>query len=313
MASCCAPNSSIPENVCINASKIFDQCRLQVCLTAENIGPARVYSGSSPCVCGENSHGRPSPVVVPPPNSVSVTVRDLCIQNISVITKEPSKIRSCYWDVTVKFTFVYTLKFYDADSCDAGCTKAYSTYTTTVSLFGGDDINTAVFNELLGGLNCNGPFVAAEGSAVALAASLHYRGGRNGGCYVCCPAECRNVCAQSCGCTNNDGCGGCGCGGSNGGGNMPPMRPEPEFVSPTGVDVTIGLFAVIKLLRMSNICVESCGNCTPSQCTTTEGAGIDPCDFFNSLQFPTDLFAPQTNYVPSSDIDSDTPAKGGCC
>ena len=94
---------------------------------------------------------------------------------------------------------------------------------------------------------------------------------------------------------------------------MPPMRPEPEFVSPTGVDVTIGLFAVIKLLRMSNICVENCGNCTPAQCAVTEGTGIDPCDFFNSLQFPTDLFAPQTNYVPSPDIGSDTSAKGGSC
>lgn len=83
-------------------------------------------------------------------------------------------------------------------------------------------------------------------------------------------------------------------------------------LSPTGVDVTIGLFAVVKLLRLSNMSVNSYGNCMPCECSDI--SDISPCDFFDNLKFPTDLFAPQANYKPCCDTSSeDTPTNGSCC
>lgn len=83
-------------------------------------------------------------------------------------------------------------------------------------------------------------------------------------------------------------------------------------VAPTAVDVTIGLFAVVKLLRLSNMSVNTYGNCMPCECSDISDT-MSPCDFFDSLKFPTDLFAPQVNYRPCRDISGDTPTNGNCC
>ena len=327
MASCCVADASLPGNVCINVPKIFDQCRLQICLTRNEIGPARNLNGQNDCSCSSNT-------VVPPPNAVSVTVSDFCTRNISIINKEQSMLRPCYWDVTVKFTFHYTLKFFNSDSCEISCVRASSTYTTTVTLFAGDDINTAVLNELYGSLNGSGPFAAVEASAISLNASLHYKcsSGRHDHCFICCPADC-SICAQDCG-NHNNGCGGCGecsdcsgCGNYNGrsgyngyanhhnGNCMPPHHMHSDdSEAPDSVSITIGLFAVVKLLRLSNISVESRGNCIPDECTNTAGAtAFDPCAFFNSLEFPVDLFAPQTAYVPAYEANENSSSGSGLC
>jgi len=314
MASCCVADTSLPRNVCINVPKIFDQCRLQVCLTRNEIGPARTLNGQSDCGC---NNGCTSNTVVPPANAVSVTVCDFCIKNISVINKEQSVLRPCYWDVTVKFTFHYTLKFFNADSCEISSVRASSTYTTTLTLFAGDEINTAVFNELYRGICNNGPFIAIEASAISLSASLHFRGaaGTNNGCFICCPAEC-SVCAQSCGCNgcpHHNNCGnacGNGCGNNNGCG----CTAGDDTEAPDSVNITIGLFAVVKLLRLSNLSVQSQGNCMPDECQNVSGdSTFDPCEFFNSLDFPIDLFAPQTAYIPALDTSGNTATGNGFC
>lgn len=330
MASCCVADTTLPDNVCINVPKIFDQCRLQICLTRNEIGAARNFNGTNDCSC---SNGCTSNTVVPPPNAVSVTVSDFCTKSISIINKEQSMLRPCYWDVTVKFTFLYTLKFFNSDSCEISCVRATSTYTTTVTLFAGDDINTAVVNELYGSLNGNGPFAAVEASAISLNASLHYKcsAGRNDHCFICCPADC-TVCAQDCGNHNGCGCSECGecntCNGYNGrngyngygnhhhNGNCasPYHMHSDDTEAPDSVNITIGLFAVVKLLRLSNISVETQGNCIPGECTNTAGASaFDPCAFFNSLEFPVDLFAPQTAYVPASQTTGNTSSSSGLC
>ncbi len=362
--SCCVNANDVPTNVCLNVPKIFDQCRIQVCLTSDNLGPARIYiPGKDSCTCSNAKSGN---ILVPPSNAVSVTANDFCIKNISVINKVPSPFRKCYWDVTVKFSFLYNLKFYDAESNEISCVKATSTYTTTTTLFAGDDINTALYNELYGCINSNGPFVSVEGSAMVLAASLQYAEAGNSNCCCCCCCcqpcscgscgscgscnscgscgscnscgnECGSICGQECHlcgcggnqshpsntcpnnyfCSNNNGCSNvagvqsdsCSCGRGNVLGNV----RSQDFSSPIGVNITIGLFAVIKLLRFSNICVQSQGICMPDVCTGSAGESEDVCDLFNSLQFPVDLFAPQSTYTPSSDTPGDTPTGNGFC
>ena len=58
---------------------------------------------------------------------------------------------------------------------------------------------------------------------------------------------------------------------------------------PSEVGVTIGLFSMIKLFRIVDLSVESRGFCIPCEC---EEVCTSPCDFFDSLDFPMDVFAP---------------------
>ena len=59
---------------------------------------------------------------------------------------------------------------------------------------------------------------------------------------------------------------------------------------PVDVAVTIGLFTTMKLFRVVGLNVESRGFCIPRECEPD--CPIDPCGFFNSLEFPVDTFAP---------------------
>jgi hypothetical protein len=326
---------------CISVPKIFDQCRLQVCLTPGILGPAkRDFSSSSCCRTGCTNEK-----VIPPASAASVTTENFCIKNIAVVNKARSSFRQGCFDVTVKFTFSYCLVFFNNDSDEITKIPACSSYTTTVTLFGGEDLCVAVLNELYGKFMPNGPFASVEASAMPLATELRYPvlGANCGCCCGCCcgPSICdsgtngcgcsgTSICCSStngcgsgtnnCGCGNvssNCGCGNvssdCGCGnvsnncGYNCGNNCGQL-------SPIAVDVTIGLFAVVKLLRLSNISVHSYGNCTPCECQNVSPDVEDPCDFFESLKFPTGLFAPQTCYQPcSSDGTANVPTGNGKC
>jgi hypothetical protein len=278
---CCQP----PQSDCIIAHKIFDQCRIQICLTSGIIGPARAACGiggnGNNCCCKPAPKGE---IIVPPPNAVNVTITDLCLTNITVISKTPSAFRNGFWDVVVKFTFTYILKFYDAESNEIFVIPAYSTYTTTLSLFGGEDMCVTMYNELYADKVQNGPFVAVEGNAVALASCLSYP----------CPPNLVSPQTQI---------GNCDCTVLGSG-----------MLIPVAVNVTIGLFAVVKLFRFSNMCVENHGDCMPDDCSAVSPETLDPCTFFDSLDFPSRLFAPKSFYRPSTDCPSHMPLPSdNCC
>lgn len=311
-----------PKLECITVPKIFDQCRLQVCLTPDEIGSSKAdtspvncnnYQNNTSCnnnSCGTNLRatcsGEP---LIPPQNAVSVTVDEFCIKGMHVLSKTKSAFKKGFFDVNLRFVFSYRVKYFNSDNNEITCVPACNSYTTTVSLFGGEDICVSAFNELYNKITTNGPFVSVEASAMNLAASLRYpcacgcnTCGCNNGCGCNTGCGCNNncnTCNNNCGCNNN--CNNCGC--EN---NCPALAP-------IAVDVTIGLFAVIKLLRLSNMSVNSYGNCMPCECSELSNT-VDPCDFFDSLGFPTDLFAPQANYRPCCDTSSDeTPTNGNCC
>jgi len=56
------------------------------------------------------------------------------------------------------------------------------------------------------------------------------------------------------------------------------------------VHVTIGLFTIIKLFRLVSLTVESNGFCIPPECE--EVSPPNPCEFFERLDFPMDIFTP---------------------
>jgi len=278
-----------PEKECIIAPKIFDQCRIQACLTPSTIGAAKFGSIGHNCCkpnCGNNDN------LVPPSNAVSVAVRNFYVTDVNVINKSANSLRCGYWDITVKFVFSYCLVFFNSDSDEIGTMSACNTYTTTLTLYGGENMCVSVFNELYPDLCKNGPFVGVEANGMALAACLSYP----------CPTTVNNCC-------------GCGhCGGSVQGTIVKGCEctSPNSSTNPVAVNVTIGLFAVVKIFRLSNIGVENLGDCIPEDCSAVSPETMDPCKFFDSLDFPINLFAPQSDYTPSSCHGITTDILGSC-
>jgi hypothetical protein len=56
------------------------------------------------------------------------------------------------------------------------------------------------------------------------------------------------------------------------------------------VQVTIGLFSITKLFRLVTLNVQSKGFCIPDE--GCEGNPICPCEYFDELEFPSDIFTP---------------------
>ncbi|WP_234119176.1 hypothetical protein [Clostridium hydrogenum] len=73
---------------------------------------------------------------------------------------------------------------------------------------------------------------------------------------------------------------------------------------PNSVNVTIGLFTIIKLFRLVNLTVPSSGFCKPKKC---EEISDDPCEYFNNLKFPFDIFDPpqKEDFFRNDDDDDD--------
>lgn len=61
-------------------------------------------------------------------------------------------------------------------------------------------------------------------------------------------------------------------------------KPERKIV------VTIGIFTIIKLVRLVQLLVPAFGFCNPPTCV--EISPENPCDLFNSIDFPKELFFP---------------------
>lgn len=246
---------------CIIAQKIFDQCRIQKCLTPAILGPARAARNMSSC----NEMLCEGDIIVPPCNAASVTLRNVRLAKIDIVCKKPNPLRSGCWDIDLKYVFHYDLEFRKADGTPIGCIAASSVYNLKVTLFGSTESDVTVASDMY---TCNenplgGPFVNAEGKAVGLLAELKYPNNCNCGCNCGCGCGC------SCGCDNED----------------------SVFGAPVAVNVTIGLFTIVKMFRTVNLLVHSMGNCVPEECSCPTNQ-TDPCTFFDRLQFPMEIFAP---------------------
>lgn len=248
---------------CIIAQKIFDQCRIQKCLTSDILGPARAAKSASPSCNDMLCEGD---IIVPPCNAADVSIRDLELDRIEILRKKANPLQKGCWDLELKYVFNYTLEFRRADGCFIGSIDATNMYNLRVTLFGSTEADvTTVTDQFLCGTSKGGPFAIAEGKAVALAAELRYPS--------CSPCNCN----CGCGCDNN-----CGCGQNNG---------DAALGAPIAVNVTIGLFTIVKLFRTVNMVVNSLGRCVPERCTSLATA-TDPCAGFEDIQFPLDLFSP---------------------
>ncbi|MCI7657557.1 hypothetical protein [Anaerotignum sp.] len=279
-ARCCGCNSNNNQSeACIIAQKIFDQCRIQKCLSPDILGPARSVCGG---MNGCNDMMCDGDIIIPPVNAATVTMHNPELSRIDILRKCPNTFREGCWDMELRYVFDYTLEFRRADGCPIGCTDATSSYTLKVTLFGSTESDVTTVSDLFDccGNSHGGPFVTAEGKAVGLAAELKYPGC---GCNSCC---------NNCGC-NNCGCGNCSC-NSCGCGNCGCDNGDASMGAPIAVNVTLGLFTIVKLFRTVNMLVHSFGNCVPEPCSLSTNGDADPCRNFDCIPFPLDLFSPST-------------------
>lgn len=271
-------NSRRLREECIIALKVYDSCRQQDCLSGNELGPSRA---AVTCVLG-NQTITEGEIISPPDNSASVTVDNLKVKKVIVIGKEANPFKNGFWDITLKYVFVYNLTFREADGQIIGCVSANSIFTKKVTLFGSIGTDIVISTDLFKGENDSftmdsDPFILAEAKAVALAAELKY--------VNCC-------------CCNSD----------------------TNSSEPNEVLVTIGLFTIIKLFRIVNLNVQSRGFCVPEECE--EISSLNPCEFFESLDFPMDIFSPPqkpeflagiSNNIPSSSNSSGGSSCGCGC
>lgn len=242
-----APLSDRVREECIIALKVYDFCRQQDCLTSDVLGPARAecftHLGNKTIQEGD--------IIEPPSNAATVSIENLRVKKVIVSDKEPNPFRNGFWDITLKYVFVYTLVFREADGTIIGRVHANSIFTKKVTLFGSIGTEISISTDLFShnGSSCSelnsDPFVLVESKAISLGAEIRFR-------------QC------------------CGCG--------------DDALEPSDVNITIGLFTIIKLFRLVNLSVLSRGFCIPQECE--EVSALNPCEFFDSLDFPMDIFAP---------------------
>ncbi len=234
---------------CIIAFKVYDSCRQQDCLTANEIGPARAAKNT---VIG-NETIQEGEIIDPPSNAAAVTIDNLRVKKVIIVDKSPNPFKNGFWDVDLKYVFQYRLTFREADGTPINSPVcANSIFNKKVTLFGSVGSDLVIATDLF---KCHTndsttlraePFIFVEAKAVALAAELKLQR------------------------------------------RISPIEDLPP--EPNRVNVTIGLFTIIKLYRLVNLNVQSKGFCIPKECEDI--SPLNPCDFFESLDFPMDVFAP---------------------
>ena len=228
----------------ILALKIYDSCRYKNCLTPSDLGPAMSMGGEP---------------IRPPENAQSVSIEDLKIGRISILTKEPNKFRKGYWDIEIQYDFDYHLRFVSRGGQEIATIPATNSFTQRASLFGSMGAEVAIATDLVtGGISGMGgePFVLAEARAIGLAAEIRHD-------------HCRR---------------------EHHGRDIEIEETEIIRRNRSRVFVTIGLFSMVKIFRLVSLLVESRGFVIPENCGNI--IPPNPCDFFEGLDFPMDTFSP---------------------
>ena len=214
----------------ILALKIYDNCREKSCLDHDDLGPALRQDGT--------------PLIVPE-GAVSVNMENFRLERVMVQKKEQNSFKPGYWDIDVRYNFLYDLVLLDVDGSELDIIPAISAATKRYNLFGsiGNEVNIAT--DLFGARDYSvsgDPFVMVESKGMSLDARIR----------------------------------------------EPYIKCGEEF--PAAVFVTLGLFSVVKLFRLVSLVVESRGFVIPPACKASNP--VDPCDFFNELDFPINSFSP---------------------
>lgn len=254
---------------CIIANKVYDQCRQQDCI--EKLA----YK--------ENGQ----PVEIPPQAaSVSIVKNSFCIGKILVVSKVENPFKRGYYDIELKFTFNYKLQFRDSS---------------------GNPIPGPISGPASGPASASGPAQPKPGSPGS-PGSPHWPP------LPIWPTPAKSIFNKKVTLFGSIGTA-VNVATDFGNNEFDNLRVAPFVLAeangypldatlsyaipqvpscgpnhiPNAVNVTIGLFTIIKLFRLVNLIVPSSGFCKPKVC---EEVSEDPCEYFNNLEFPFDIFDP---------------------
>lgn len=243
---------------CIIALKVYDQCRQQDCLTPEML--ERPFSlECKRCATEENetiAEGKGSPINVPS-GAVDIRVKDFKLHKIETDRRQDA-FRPKYYNVHVKFIFKFKLAFLDSSGCEIPivCDGHQMEFMDAATVF-----KKAVL--LFGN----------EGSEITIASNLFNPESHvlEEAPYVLVEAKAVLLDAQL-------------------NGNKNVLNCDCCDGAIDDINLTIGLFTIIKLFRLVNLLVESRGFCMPDECA--EVSPLNPCEIFDSMEFPFDIFNP---------------------
>ena len=259
-----APDLGHFSDECLIARKVYGRCRQQDCLrpfdsTVITPPPGAIEIGSSRL-------GQPTPITIggvttnpnqiisfPVANGTQVQLvpGTFKISDISHTVTPSAFSQEGFFDLSITYTFAYDLRvtYPGVPTPTITTFTAFTTYTKLLSLFGGESSTQRI---AIADSLLNPPDLYAN------TANL--------------PGVLIEAIANPL--------------------QQPVLGIYPGTTPGTlanQIDLTIGLFTIIKLYRIVNLTVSSCGGCDIPECEPITG---DPCEFFNSLPFPFEDFDP---------------------
>lgn len=206
-------------------------------------------------------------IIKPPCDAAAVTIEKLRVKKVVVVSKEPNPFRNGYWDIDLKYVFTYRIIFRGVNGEEICTTWAKNVFNKKITLFGSIASDIVLSTDLF----------CTDGNSADLDADP----------FVLVESKAMALDAKlfypsACCCDD--------------GGN-----------DATEVQVTIGLFTIIKLFRLVQLIVESKGFCVPKKCDDT--SALNPCEFFENLDFPMDIFAPPQKNEFINGISANIPAE----
>lgn len=131
------------------------------------MGPARALEDT----CIGDDFIKEDEIIDAPNNAVTVSIDKMKVKKIVIVDKKPNTFKKGYWDIDIKYVFVYRITFREADGCKIGSIKAYSVYHKRVTMFGSEGQDLTIGTDLFdafgnGGTTLEGdPYVLVEAKA----------------------------------------------------------------------------------------------------------------------------------------------------
>lgn len=270
----------------ITAFKVYGRCRQQACLkpdddyvTVEDILHEPISSAVSdnilPVKIGTGPVILQNGTIKLPINTKQIEyIQKSFVTLVDIVSVNPSQVAGAnYWDISVKYTFKYSIKFKDENGVEivinelsgpAGDIEtpiptlaAKSIYNKTYTLEGGqlpnDEIVTIcnLFNPSDISTTNNAPYVQIQAIGNILNPNIPI------GRYV----------------------------------NVDPLLPDELTV-----DTVIGLFSILKVFRLTTMVINTIGDGDFPVCPEIKAG--DVCEYFNNLPFPFENFSPQDVLIP---------------
>jgi len=191
--------------------------------------------------------------ITPPHGAVSVTAENLRVAKIQILSKTPSTFKKGYWDIDLRYVFEYDLVFRRSDTSIIDVVAGRNFFNKRLALFGSISTDVTISTDLLSGKPEHGKPITLHSDP-----------------YILVEAKAVALAADI---------------------KRPHCKHNPDdFIVRGHVHITIGLFGIIKLFRIVSLLVESKGFSIAPPCENI--LPPNPCDFFDGLDFPMDVFSP---------------------